>query len=77
MIIWTLGNTTDDQNIARAATVDLTKLTESLLHVSNSLCLKKRNQYFTLHTKTNLCSLYTVGICLSKLQGSYKVAVYF
>ena len=56
---------TDNQNIARAVPIDLTKLADSLLHilhVSIYFDLKWTKQYLTLNTKKNLCPLYTVGI---------------
>ena len=70
---------TDNQNIARAVPIDLTKLTDSLLHilhVSIYFYLKRTKQYLTLNTKKNLCPLYTVGIYFFQFQSNPYYVLY-
>ena len=66
---------TDNQNIARAVPIDLTKLTDSLLHilhVSIYFYLKRTRQYLTLNTKKTCVPFIRLGFISFKATGLLK-----
>ena len=69
------ATSTDNENIARAVPIDLTKLTDSLLHilhVSIYFYLKRTRQYLTLNSKKTCFPFIRLGFISFKATGLLK-----